>query len=79
MCLDVAGASQQSQALVQQFPCNGGDNQRFSFRHVSGDFNMVVARHSGMCLDVRGSSTADLAPIQQFPCHGGSNQQWRIR
>jgi hypothetical protein len=79
MCLDVQGFSQQPQALVQQYPCNGGDNQSFSFQHVSGGYNLIVAKHSGLCLDVRGASTADMALIQQFPCHGNTNQQWAIR
>jgi hypothetical protein len=79
MCLDVKGANQQPQAQVQQYPCNGGENQSFTFRKVSADYNLIIARHSGLCLDVRGASTADLAPIQQYTCHGDSNQQWRYR
>lgn len=75
-CLDVRAASLVDQAVVQQFSCTGGNNQRWVLTETSDRSVIIRAVHSGKCLDVRGASLADQALVQQFTCHGGANQRW---
>jgi len=79
-CLDDTDRSTTDGTQQQQFYCEGGDQQLWNFRPVSGVANTytVVNQLSGKCLDVNGASTADGAPVIQWTCNGGTNQQWRI-
>jgi cytochrome c peroxidase len=72
-CIDVAGGGTADGAVVQQWTCHGGNNQRFEEVPVAGGF-MLRAKHSGKCLDVAGISTAAGAKLIQWGCHGGANQ-----
>ncbi|MEL6348213.1 MAG: RICIN domain-containing protein [Myxococcota bacterium] len=74
-CLDIAAASTRNNAALQQFSCNGGDNQMF---HWNIDDKELVVDHSGKCIDVPGGSTLDGVRLQQYDCHGGDNQKWNI-
>ena len=81
-CLDNANLSTADGNQQQQFPCEGGDQQLWSFRPVAGVANTftVVNQQTGKCLDVNGASTADGAAIQQWQCLGGAlNQQFTLR
>ena len=78
MCLDVSGASAADGARVIQWPCNGGDNQRWRVESAGSGFYRLVASHSGKALDVFAASTADGAEVIQFAPHGGENQQWLL-
>jgi hypothetical protein len=75
-CLDVAGASTANNANVQQFGCNGGDNQKWAISEVAGGYTVLVNKLSGKCLDVAGAETGNNANIQQFDCNGGDNQKF---
>lgn len=75
-CLDVAGASTANNANVQQFTCNGGDNQKWSIQEESDGYVTIKNKTSGKCLDVAGVSAANNANVQQFTCNGGANQRW---
>ena len=67
-CLDVSAASLVNGANVQQWACNGGDNQRWKLVSMGDGYNELVAKHSGKCADVstalhRGArSTGKAAP-----------------
>jgi hypothetical protein len=78
-CADVVSRSTADGAEVAQFPCNGGTNQRWQARSVSGGYVQLVAQHSGRCLDVAGGSTADGARVLQWACHTGTNQHWQLQ
>ncbi|WP_436535938.1 RICIN domain-containing protein [Actinoplanes sp. HUAS TT8] len=81
-CLDNTDLRTTDGNQQQQFPCEGGDQQQFSFRPVAGvaDTYTVVNQQSGKCLDVNGVSTADGAAVQQWPClSGATNQQFTLR
>ena len=80
-CLDNPNLSTADGNRQQQFYCEGGDQQLWNFRPVSGVANTytVVNQQSGKCLDVNGVSTADGAAVQQWTCHGGTNQQFTLR
>ncbi|HEX2142987.1 MAG TPA: RICIN domain-containing protein [Glycomyces sp.] len=78
-CLNVDSASTEDGALLQQYDCNGAENQQWELRSVGGGYYEIVAVHSGKCLDVEGASTANSAQILQWSCHGRTNQQWELR
>lgn len=80
-CLDNANLSTADGNRQQQFPCEGGDQQLWNFRPVSGvaDTFTVVNQQSGKCLDVSGASTSDGAAVVQSTCGGGTSQQFTLR
>ncbi|HEV7711475.1 MAG TPA: RICIN domain-containing protein [Asanoa sp.] len=81
-CLDNANLSTADGNVQQQFWCEGGDQQLWNFRPVTGiaDTYTVVNQQSGKCLDVAGVSTADGAAVHQWPClTGATNQQFTLR
>ncbi|MEV4143473.1 RICIN domain-containing protein [Amycolatopsis sp. NPDC049691] len=78
-CLDNTDLSTADGNRQQQYPCEGGDQQLWNFRPVSGAFT-VVNQQSGKCLEVAGASTADGAAVQQGTCRpGAANQQFTLR
>lgn len=79
MCLDITGASTSRGAAAIQWPCHGGNNQKFEFYDLRNGYHEIVAHHSGLCLDVEGASAGAGAKIIQWPCHGGTNQQFGIQ
>jgi hypothetical protein len=80
-CLDNTNMSTADGNQQQQFYCEGGDQQLWNFRPVSGVANTyTLANHqTGKCLAVNGSSTADGAAVTQSTCDGGLNQQFTRR
>jgi hypothetical protein len=80
-CLDNTGLSTADGNQQQQFPCEGGDQQLWNFRPVSGiaDTYAVVNQQTGKCLDVTGASTSDGAAVVQFTCDGSTHQQFTLR
>jgi Ricin-type beta-trefoil lectin domain-like len=80
-CLDNTSLSTADGNQQQQFTCEGGDQQLWNFRPVSGVANTytVVNQQTGKCLDVNGASTADGAAVQQWTCGSGTNQQFTLR
>jgi hypothetical protein len=67
---------------LQQFPCNAGSNQFWTFSKLTKDSQGrdIVVVHSdmndGYCLDVPSGNTATGTLVQLFSCHSGTNQQW---
>ncbi|SMD22608.1 RICIN domain-containing protein [Kibdelosporangium aridum] len=80
-CLDNTNLSTADGNQQQQYFCEGGDQQQWDFRPVSGvaDTYTVVNQQSGKCLHVNGASSADGAAVQQWTCNGGTNQQFALR
>jgi hypothetical protein len=80
-CLDNTGLSTADGNQQQQFPCEGGDQQLWNFRPVSGVTNTytVVNEQSGKCLAVNGASTSDGATVVQLTCGSGLDQQFTLR
>jgi hypothetical protein len=65
--------------FLQQFPCNGGANQHWSFQTTSsGTFVIHSTFNAGFCLDLPNAATEPNTRVQLFPCHGGPDQQWRL-
>ncbi|MFK0014949.1 RICIN domain-containing protein [Streptomyces sp. NPDC091027] len=70
-CLEVADWSTANNAVVRQWACTEGANQKWDL--VAGSY---VNRHSGKCLEVADWSTARGAVLRQWDCTSGSNQKW---
>jgi hypothetical protein len=77
LCLDIPGFNKTQGTKLQQWSCNGGDNQKWRVIPSGGGY-AIVSVNSNMCLDVPGYSNAAGAIIQQWPCNGGTNQQWNF-
>jgi hypothetical protein len=81
-CLDDSDLSTTDGNQQQQYYCEGGDQQQWTFRPVTGvpDTYTIVNQQSGKCLDVSAVSTADGAAVQQWTCLSGArNQQFTLR
>jgi hypothetical protein len=76
--LDVAGASGDDGANVQQYTWNGTNAQRWRIQGGNRGSVQIVNVGSGKCLDVDSNSQPFGANIQQYGCHGRANQSWRI-
>lgn len=76
--LDVAGASQDDGANVQQWTWNGTGAQRWRVENIDGRRVRLVSQNSGKCLDVSNRATNAGANIAQYRCHGGDNQFWQL-
>ncbi|HET9168571.1 MAG TPA: RICIN domain-containing protein [Actinospica sp.] len=78
--MDVSGASTASGGKIIQWVSNGGGNQKWTLRQVSGisDVFTLVSVNSGLCLDVPSSSTTEGVQLDQSTCGGGTNQEWAL-
>jgi|GEM_PF-3276009 len=76
--LEVANASTQNGANVQQWTFGGGNHQLWKLESTGDGYYRLIAKHSGKALEVAKSSAADGANIQQWGYGGGNNQQWKI-
>jgi hypothetical protein len=77
-CLDVKDVSAQNGALVQQWDCWGGGNQKWRLEDVGGGYYQIHAQFTNKCLDVKDVSAQNGALVQQWDCWGGGNQKWRL-
>lgn len=76
--MDVPGNSQFAGVQLDQWPWNGGANQKWQIQSVGSNVFKIVSVGSGLVLDVAGGSTADGAKIVQWPWNGGANQRWLL-
>ena len=76
--LDVSGSSTANGGLIIQYASNGGSNQKWTLKQVSGtsDVFTLTSVNSGLCLDVPNSSTTEGVQLDQWTCNGGTNQEW---
>jgi len=74
LCMDVAGASQSNAGPVHQWPCHGGENQKWIY---NSDDKTIRPKHApNKCLDVLGWNRANGAKLGIWDCEGRANQQW---
>ncbi|MDH6130220.1 RICIN domain-containing protein [Kitasatospora sp. GP82] len=76
-CLDVKDRSPADRTPIIQYTCDGGSNQRFTFKPASDGW-YEIRTFAGKCLDVKDHSPADGTPIIQYTCDGAFNQQFRL-
>lgn len=81
LCMDENDWTTVSAAQFQQWTCNGGTNQQYTFVPTAAGSStyFIQPMTPDYCLDVSGASTASGAAIIQYPCNYNSNQQFTIR
>jgi hypothetical protein len=78
LCLDVAFASTDDGADVNQYPWHGGENQQWKLEDAGDALKRIVNRKSGKCLDIRSASMSEHGRLQQYTWHGGENQRFWV-
>ncbi|WP_459194084.1 glycoside hydrolase family 11 protein [Halosimplex sp. J119] len=76
--LDVASASTEDGANVQQYSYGGGANQQWNVEDTGGGVYRIENVNSGKVLDVASASTEDGANVQQYSDGGGDNQRFHL-
>lgn len=71
-CADVTSQSLLEGAVLEQYACNGGGNQKFWFRDTGDGYVQLMARHSSLCL----AETA--TDVEQRACTDDQTQRWRV-
>ena len=81
LCMDENDWTTVSAAQFEQWTCNGGTNQQYTFVPTSAGSStyFIQPMTPDYCLDVSGASTASGAAIIQYPCNYNSNQQFTLR
>jgi len=79
-CLDVAGASTEKDANIQQYSDNATTSQMWKITNLNNGYYKLssVVSNFTCCLDVAGGSTADGANVDQYTDNGTYAQQWEI-
>ncbi|MBV8634800.1 MAG: ricin-type beta-trefoil lectin domain protein [Burkholderiaceae bacterium] len=75
MCMDVSQAAMANGTIVDQWSCNGGANQQWSYDDSTGLIRSVQDPH--YCLD-HGSTYADGAQLMIWTCSGNYNQRFKF-
>jgi hypothetical protein len=78
LVLDVPNGSSQIGLIIQQYPYNGGDNQKWWVTNGNDGFYRIQNCASGKTLDLPNGSMALGVKIQQYWMNFGSNQDWVI-
>lgn len=77
-CMDVYFASTADGAIVHQYACTGGSNQRFTLESQGGGKYRLKANHSGKCLAVTGGSSSEGAQLEQRSCNASNAQMFYV-
>ena len=78
LALDVSHQSTTNGSPTEQWPYNGGDNQRWTVTSLGGNTYKIVGVQSGRTLEVAGSSTANGALVDIWDSNNAANQKWTI-
>ena len=80
-CMDENDWTTVATAQFQQWTCNGGTNQEYTFVPVSAGSSTyyIQPMTPDYCLDVSGASTASGAAIDQWPCNYNTNEQFTLK
>ena len=78
-CIDVAAASLNDGANVQQYHCNGTGAQKFDLTYMGSGWYRILNANSGKSLDVASASLGDGANIQQWSDNGSGAQRFAIK
>ncbi len=77
--LDVEGVSGADRARIMQYRDWGGQNQRFHFVHLEGDFFRIMIRKSMKCWSLPDNLYNDGTPVLQMTWDNGDNSVWEVR
>lgn len=80
LCMDEYDWTTMAAAQFEQWTCNGGTNQGYTFVPVSSGSSTyyIEPMTPDYCLDVSGDSTASGAAIIQWPCNYASNEEFTL-
>jgi hypothetical protein len=80
LCMDENDWTTVSAAQFQQWTCNSGTNQGYSFVPTAAGSStyFIQPMTPDYCLDVSGNSSASGAAVIQYPCNYQSNQQFTL-
>jgi hypothetical protein len=80
LCMDENDWTTLSTAQFQQWACNSGTNQQFTFVPTSAGSStyFIHPMTPDYCLDVSGASSSSGAAIDQYPCNYNSNEQFTL-
>jgi GH43 family beta-xylosidase len=77
-CLEVAGSATADGANIQQWTCNGGNNQRWRIEDQGDDTNRLVNVATGKVADVADCGSADGQDIRQWSWLNNTCQRFRL-
>ena len=80
-CMDENDWTTVAAAQFQQWTCNGGTNQEYTFVPVSAGSSTYYIQPMApdYCLDVSGASAVSGAAIDQWPCNYHGNEQFTLK
>jgi lysophospholipase L1-like esterase len=76
--LEVAGASMEQNATIQQNTNTDGTHQQWQLDKVDGDYFAFTAMHSGLVMNVFANSPLNRANVVQWASGGTDNQKWSV-
>ena len=76
-CFDVSGVSRNNGAIIHQWKCNNGGNQKWTLSYNGGDA-MLTAQHSNLVASVHNASTLNGVDFVQWSNQNGAHQKFRI-
>ncbi|GAA4011139.1 RICIN domain-containing protein [Streptomyces sp. NBC_01352] len=72
-CADVTSQSLWQGAQIKQYDCNGGNNQKYWFKPLSGGYYQLMVRNSSLCVQENAST------VTQENCNSSAtSQQWSL-
>jgi hypothetical protein len=72
-CADVTSQSLWQGAQIKQYDCNGGTNQKYWFKPLSGGYYQLMVRNSSLCVQENAST------VTQENCNSSAtSQQWSL-
>jgi outer membrane protein assembly factor BamB len=78
MVIDDPGFSSTAGKVMNQWPANGGSNQKWVLTNLGNNIVSLVNVSSGQSMEVTGGSKANSALVDQNPYKGNSWQQWKV-
>jgi endoglucanase len=76
--IDVPGGSTTQGTKLEQWPANGGSNQRWQVTSLGCGLYSVISAASGQSMDISGQSVSQGAAVDQWGYWGGGNQQFLL-
>ncbi len=72
-CADVTSQSLWQGAQIKQYDCNGGNNQKYWFKPLSGGYYQLMVRSSSLCVQENANT------VTQENCNtSATGQQWSL-
>jgi O-glycosyl hydrolase len=76
--IDVEGVSSLDGAKIMQYADWGGENQRFHFVHLEGDYYKIIIRKSMKCWSIPGNIYDLGKPVVQMSWDNADNSIWQV-